>query len=63
METIQCCRPCAERLGEFRTVKAARIGRPIRDKITCEICDRRRYGYSVEVEWRDELEKTDEAYH
>lgn len=52
-ENLFLCRPCAEHMKELRTVSSVHIGRPARDKGTCEQCCRRRYGYHCEVVFRE----------
>lgn len=40
------CRPCAESLKAEGKVN---IGLSVKDKQTCEVCNRRRYVYSCEM--------------
>ena len=40
-KTLDLCRPCAELTGEKYDMKAIATG--VNRKITCEICQRRRY--------------------
>lgn len=48
MQEMELCVPCAEQLKEEHHV---RMARNIRQKITCERCNRRRFGnrYTVEI--------------
>lgn len=48
MQELKLCVPCAERLKEEHHV---RMAGNIRQKITCERCNRRRFGnrYTVEI--------------
>ena len=47
------CKPCAEEMKGYKTVKSVKYDRPGRDKGTCELCGRRRFGYICEVEFRE----------
>lgn len=52
------CKPCAEEMKDYKTVRNVRYDRPARDKGTCELCGRRRFGYICEVEFREPEEIT-----
>lgn len=54
-EELFLCKPCAEEMkkGNFRTVKNVKYIKPGREKGTCELCQRRRFGYYCEVEFRE----------
>lgn len=46
------CKPCAESMKNgFRTVRSIKYLKPGREKGTCELCQRRRFGYYCEVEF------------
>ncbi|MBQ7861619.1 MAG: hypothetical protein IJ349_05400 [Clostridia bacterium] len=51
------CKPCAESMKKgFRTVKDVNYIKPGREKGTCELCQRRRFGYYCEVEFMEVIE-------
>lgn len=52
-ERLFLCRPCAERgkAGLLLTIKTVELLRPAREKGSCDICARRRYGYWCAVDW------------
>lgn len=52
-EQLFLCKPCAEEMKDYRTVKSVEYIRPARDKGTCELCHRRRFGYVCEVEFKE----------
>lgn len=60
-EELFFCKPCAEEAKNYRTVKNIEYVRPARDKGTCELCGKRRFGYMCEMEFREAAElNTDE---
>lgn len=54
MDELKLCKPCAERLKTLRTVAEVTEIRKIGggQKIDCEQCGRRRYGYLYAVTFR-----------
>ena len=52
-EQLFLCKPCAEEMKNYKTVASVEYIRPARDKGTCELCGRRRFGYVCEVGYRD----------
>lgn len=54
-EELFLCKPCAEEMkqGNLRTVEDVRYIKPGREKGTCELCRRRRFGYYCEVEFKE----------
>ncbi len=56
-EELFLCKPCAESMKKgFRTVEDVKYIKPGREKGTCELCQRRRFGYYCEVEFREVIE-------
>lgn len=53
IQTLFLCKPCAEEMKEYKTVKGLRYDRPARSKGTCALCGRRRFGYICEVNFRE----------
>lgn len=51
-DTLFLCRPCAENMKSFQTVRYVKQGRSRRYKDTCEQCARRRFGSLCEVEFQ-----------
>lgn len=47
------CRPCAEKIKDFKTVHSVKIGSHRRNKSTCEQCGKRRFGYMCNVVFAD----------
>ena len=53
-EELFLCKPCAESMKDgYRTVESIKYIKPGRDKGTCELCQRRRFGYYCEVEFKE----------
>ena len=52
-ERLFLCKPCAEKLKGFKSVKSVKYLAPHKEKGTCDQCGCRRYGYDCEVEWSD----------
>lgn len=51
-EKIFLCRPCAERLKDFKTVKSIKYGQGRSYKDNCEQCGCRRFGTISDIEFR-----------
>ena len=51
-EKLFLCRPCAEALKNYKTVKRVKIGAHHKEKRTCDQCCCRRFGYDCEVEYK-----------
>ena len=49
---MMLCKPCADKLGANATVRVVR--KEANMKITCRMCNRRRYGAEYEVGGKDE---------
>lgn len=53
-DVLFLCKPCAESMKNgFRTVRSIKYIKPGREKGTCELCQRRRFGYYCEVEFKE----------
>ena len=53
MDNLFLCRPCAERMKDFVTVRSVKMVAPRKQKGTCDQCNRRRFGYDCQVEFED----------
>ena len=52
-EELFLCKPCAEEMKDYKTVEDVECVRPARDKSTCELCGRRRFGYVCKVKFKE----------
>ena len=55
-KVMELCKPCAEIAGEKHKLTPVIVGRD--RKITCEMCQRRRYGVRYKMEKRKRSEVT-----
>lgn len=55
-EEMFLCKPCAEKMKDFKTVEEVKYVQSVTKKGTCEQCNCRRFGYICKVKFR-ELEK------
>ena len=55
-EEMFLCKPCAEKIKDFKTVEKVKYVQSVTNKGTCEQCGCRRFGYICKVKFRD-LEK------
>lgn len=47
------CKPCAEKMKDFKTVEEIKYVQTVKDKGTCEQCNCRRFGYICKVKFKE----------
>lgn len=52
-ETLFLCKPCAEKIKDFKTCEDVKYVQAAKNKGTCEQCNRRRFGYICKVKFKE----------
>lgn len=52
-EELFLCKPCAEKIKDFKTCEDVIYVQSAKDKGTCEQCGKRRFGYICKVKYKD----------
>lgn len=52
-EELFLCKPCAEEMKDMKTVESIKYVQSEKEKGTCELCRRRRFGYTCKVKFTE----------
>lgn len=52
-EELFLCKPCAEKIKNFNSCEDVRYVQSVKDKRTCDQCNRRRFGYICKVKFKE----------
>lgn len=52
-EELFLCKPCAEEMKDMETVEDIKYVKSATKKGTCELCNRRRFGYICKVKFKE----------